>query len=642
MRNDVNSDLVTLDDILLYLGEFGIYQKALFVMLMPFCFFLTFVYFTQIFLTLVPVEHWCTLPEGTGISIERLRDIAIPKADQVPFESGDVSYSRCWIYDVPIDQIVNASRSNKEWPIKKCHSWDYNFTRDMPYSTIATEQGWVCDQAYLVNLAQSIFFIGSICGGFLFGWLADKKGRIPVLVCTNVMGLIGGLATTFSTAFWQFSLCRFIVGFAYDNTFVIMYILVLEYIGPKCRTFVGNMSYGVFYTMGCMCLPWIAYYVANWKTLAVVTSVPMCFVILTPWIVPESVRWLISKGKIEKAVRIIRSIERINKTDVPQDIYEKFIDDCMDSPESSSEEDYNIFVLFKTPRLRTFTVLLIIGWSIIAMVYDCHIRCLENLGHDVFTSFTIGASTELPAEVLITITLDVCGRRWMLIGAIFLSGLACFCACVAPIGMYYATFAIIGRFFLNIASNIALQYASELLPTVVRAEGVAFIHNMGYAASMLSPFVAYTSKIQYNIPMMIMGSVCMVAGVLSIFLPETLKEHLPQTLLDGELFGINQKITDCPIKRKNFHTVLNRHYLHANRPVSRGDVLRSSMVSGYTGNETRLKARRQIISDIDTRESRTSSAETPEEYVSILRKRNEEMQSSQPEVANRRQKLERG
>ena len=35
------------------------------------------------------------------------------------------------------------------------------------------------------------------------------------------------------------------------------------------------------------------------------------------------------------------------------------------------------------------------------------------------------------------------------------------------------------------------QYAAEVLPTVVRAQGVALIHIMGYVATILSPFVVY-------------------------------------------------------------------------------------------------------------------------------------------------------
>lgn len=51
------------DDVLPYLGEFGRYQQILFILMIPFAFYVAFVYFTQIFITLVPDKYWCRIPE---------------------------------------------------------------------------------------------------------------------------------------------------------------------------------------------------------------------------------------------------------------------------------------------------------------------------------------------------------------------------------------------------------------------------------------------------------------------------------------------------------------------------------------------------------------------------------------------------
>lgn len=65
---------------------------------------------------------------------------------------------------------------------------------------------------------------------------------------------------------------------------------VLEYVGPKWRTFVANMSIALFFTTASCALPWIAYYLANWKLFAIVTSAPLALAIFTPLLVPESAR----------------------------------------------------------------------------------------------------------------------------------------------------------------------------------------------------------------------------------------------------------------------------------------------------------------------------------------------------------------
>lgn len=116
-------------------------------------------------------------------------------------------------------------KADPSWPTAKCtHGWSYNFT-EIPYATVATEENWVCDHATLPTWAQSIFFLGAIVGGLLFGWIADKFGRIPSLIGSNLVGFAAGVATAFVTKFWQFALMRFFVGFAFDNCFTMMYIL---------------------------------------------------------------------------------------------------------------------------------------------------------------------------------------------------------------------------------------------------------------------------------------------------------------------------------------------------------------------------------------------------------------------------------
>jgi MFS family permease len=84
---------------------------------------------------------------------------------------------------------------------------------------------WVCDKAALPTISQAVFFGGAILGGLIFGWVADRYGRIPALVWTNLIGFTAGIATSFVTTFWAFCLCRFLVGLAFDNCFTMMYIL---------------------------------------------------------------------------------------------------------------------------------------------------------------------------------------------------------------------------------------------------------------------------------------------------------------------------------------------------------------------------------------------------------------------------------
>lgn len=59
------------DDLLPHIGEFGKYQKILFLLMIPFAFFVAFTYFTQIFITLTPEQHWCRVPELEHLTVEQ-------------------------------------------------------------------------------------------------------------------------------------------------------------------------------------------------------------------------------------------------------------------------------------------------------------------------------------------------------------------------------------------------------------------------------------------------------------------------------------------------------------------------------------------------------------------------------------------
>lgn len=568
------------DDLLPHLGEFGLYQKILFLLMIPFACNVAFVYFAQIFITIVPGNYWCRVPELANLTIEERLALAIPV--------GSDGYEKCRMYDVNFTELVKngVKEAGSTWNTVACkYGWEYDFS-EVPYASISAELNWVCENAALPNTAQSIFFCGAILGGLIFGWMADRYGRIPALLSCNLVGLIGGIATAFCNSFWAFSVCRFLVGMAFDNCFTMMYILVLEYVGPKWRTFVANMSIAIFFTFAASILPWIAYYLADWRYLCFATSFPLAIAILTLWLVPESARWLVSQGQTEKAIIILKKFEKVNKTNVTEKIYNQFRSSCAKAQKGEdADRKYTVLDLFKTPRLRKITLILVVLWMVISLVFDGHVRNVETLGLDTFLTFTIASATEFPADTFLTFVLDVWGRRWLAAGSMIVSGLFTLFAMAVPLGIPSASLAIMGRFAINISYNIGLQYAAEILPTVVRAQGVALIHIMGYVASIIAPFVVYLANISTSLPLLILGVLGTLGGLLALFLPETLDQELPQTLQDGENFGLNQKMWDFPcIKKKEVEEPIPELYRTSSVRLStrasfRGEI-RSSLLSG--------------------------------------------------------------
>ncbi|XP_037038412.1 solute carrier family 22 member 3-like [Bradysia coprophila] len=530
------------DDLLSYVGDFGTYQVYIFLLMAPFTVFYVFVYFTQIFITLIPNDYWCNVPELRHLEpSDRLR-LAVPLIDG--------QMSKCTMYMVNYTEVLNnnITEADPTWPTQSC-KFGYEFDHsEIPYTTIATELGWVCENDYLPTIAQSVFFMGAITGGLLFGWMADHFGRVPALIGTNVIGGIAGIFTAYTNTFWTFALCRYFAGFAFDNCYTIMYILALEYVGSKWRTFVANMCTAIYFAAGALLMPWIALWISNWRTLSIVLSAPLMVAVFTPWIVPESIRWLISQNRMTKAKRIIRHIERVNKRHIDPKVFQNFIESCRRRNETNKNQKYHLLDLFRTPNLRKAILLLIVIYMSVSLIYDGYIRSITSIGLDIFIAFTLASGTEFPASSVITLLLDRLGRRWFLFGTM----IAC---SICSLALSYSikgnvalsvTLMIAGRFLINIAYNIGQQVATEFLPTVIRAQGVTLVHNLGYVANMLSPLVNYLHVIDPSLPFWVLVVVGVIGGTSILFLPETTGRELPQSLEDGEAFGRNHNFLDNP------------------------------------------------------------------------------------------------
>ncbi|XP_068972627.1 carcinine transporter-like isoform X1 [Bombus flavifrons] len=549
--------LESFDDVLPYVGDYGRYQWLLLLSLLPYGVTYAFLYFSQFFITIIPTEHWCRIDElvNSNFTEEERIKIAIPATNVYPY------YEQCQRKDLNFTELLKSDKSLSSLDFQtnetiKCTQWEYNFTQ-IPYPSIGTELDWVCDREYLVSTAQAIFFCGSIIGGFLVGWIADHKGRIPALMFCNGIALFASIFTASANSFWSFAVCRFLTGLAFDNCINIPLIIVLEYMAVSKRTLVVNIAFGVYFAVASTILPWIAYYIANWRYFTYVTAIPLLSVAITPWILPESARWYVSNGMMDKVVEKLRRIARINRRNPDSRIYDIFVSNMEAS--DKIQESATLLDLFKTPRLARNTILLVAFWCFTVISFDGHVYSLKLIQSSVFVSFSIACATELPAGLLLALLLDRWGRR--LCGFLTLA-----MTCVLSIAelMLHSMFAklvmsVLSRFCLNMAANVGLQYAAELLPTPVRSQGVSFIHIFGIVAHSLAPYITDSAAIWEGFPMLIISSVSFFGAALVLFLPETVGQNLPQTIKQGEEFGRDQHFWSLPCYHKT-HFNGHQHY----------------------------------------------------------------------------------
>ncbi|XP_034659080.1 carcinine transporter [Drosophila subobscura] len=516
------------NEFLPYIGELGAYQKRLLLYMMPFAFMFALIYLAQIFMLLVPQDHWCRIQELEDFPKAKQKELGIPK-------DKDGVYKRCSMYDVDFKLHSNATSANESWATTKCRDgWMYD-RGQVPYETISTQYNWVCQKDHYVSYAIAAGFVGSIFGCLSLGYVADHWGRIPALFLANACGLAGGLLSAACTNFYTFAAASVLQGWSYDTCFTSIYILTMETVGPQYRTLTANLSLATFYTVGACVLPWIAYACNGWRTFAVLTSVPIIILILMCLIIPESPRWLLSVGKVEKGLKIIRKIAKINGKTVPEDVLVAF-QQCSEVAyhEEQLAKKYTLLDIFKSCRMGRIVLILSLNWMIIALVYDAHVRIITNVGTDIFISFSLANLAELPGGLIPLVLMDRTGRKIMLFTVLLLCSICNLLASLLTKEWDIAIAAIFGRLCVTIANNVGEQWAAEILPTVVRGQGLSLIHILGAAAAVLSPFVVYSGDYSSSLPMKILAGLAVIGAVLVLFLPETTNVALPQTIEEAE------------------------------------------------------------------------------------------------------------
>ncbi|XP_076358160.1 carcinine transporter-like isoform X2 [Tachypleus tridentatus] len=168
-----------LDDILPYVGKFGLYQKLIYVILcIPASIPAVFTLFNVVFISATP-EHWCRVPE---IDFLYQMTPSERKSLTIPLEKRDgrIQHSRCKMFDVNFTQVAYDALSqgmkpvaDPNWPKTTCrHGWVYD--REVFENTLVSEMDVVCTESWKPTLATSLFYAGSLFGNILFGYIADK------------------------------------------------------------------------------------------------------------------------------------------------------------------------------------------------------------------------------------------------------------------------------------------------------------------------------------------------------------------------------------------------------------------------------------------------------------------------------------
>ncbi|XP_047493242.1 solute carrier family 22 member 20-like isoform X2 [Penaeus chinensis] len=192
-----------------------------------------------------------------------------------------------------------------------CTEWD--FDTSVFTSTLTSEFDLVCEREHLQATYQGIYMLGTFVSPLLGGYLADRYGRLVVVIITQAVVTVTSVGIVFLSDFTLILAVRFVMGSVNLLTF---FVLAMEVCEPKHRSTVGILI-GLPWALGTMWWGMMAYFIRDWRWLQLAVSLPTLLVFPFLYMMDESPRWLIVRGHHEKALKVLQKAARWNKATLP-------------------------------------------------------------------------------------------------------------------------------------------------------------------------------------------------------------------------------------------------------------------------------------------------------------------------------------
>lgn len=518
------------DDVILRMGEFGRYQRRIYLLLCLPAIICAFHKLAGVFLgpkvgvrRIMSTENPCNatfeLPEDILNNVYQW-DHSIKPIQACKFRSineTNTYYSRI------LDSGGNDTCKKFVYDTKTYHT------------TTTAEWDLVCDKAWLRTTGDSLFMVGVMLGSIIFGSLSDKYGRRPIFFLSLVIQLVGGILVAIAPEYISYVTLRLIVGSTTSGVFLVAYVIALEMVGPKKRL-VAGVGCQLFFTTGYLITAGFAYLIRDWRTLQVVITLPSFVFLLYWWFIPESARWLLTKGKSEEAKDLLQKASKENGVEIPRETLNCLLNEHTDEKTGLAEKA-SLFDLFRHPNLRRKSILLFFNWLVNSGTYYGLSWQSSSLGGNDYMNFFFSGLVEVPAYTFLIFTLDRWGRKVILCGCMIISGVALLATVFVSDGLPRNTLVMIAKLSITSSYGAIYIFTAEQFPTVVRNVGLGASSTVARVGGVIAPYVNELSTYWAPLPFLFYGINVLIGGALSTLLPETLNKKLPETIEDGELFG---------------------------------------------------------------------------------------------------------
>ena len=168
-------------------------------------------------------------------------------------------------------------------------------------------------RAAQIGLLNTAYLVGAVLGALVFGYLTDVLGRKKLFTITLGVYLVAAFLTAFSWDFWSFATFRFFTGAGIGGEYSAINSAIDELIPARVRGWVDLAINGTFWvgaalgslaTVVLLDPRWLPLGI-GWRVGFAIGAVLGLIIIFFRHSVPESPRWLMTRGHVEEAERVV-------------------------------------------------------------------------------------------------------------------------------------------------------------------------------------------------------------------------------------------------------------------------------------------------------------------------------------------------
>ncbi|XP_013137719.1 PREDICTED: synaptic vesicle glycoprotein 2C-like [Papilio polytes] len=428
----------------------------------------------------------------------------------------------------------------------------------------------------------AIPFLAVILTSYFWGWLADTRGRRPVMLFSMVVSVVMSTLASFAPDIISFAVLEFLSAIFMSGSTAVVYTYLGEFNNLRHRdkmvafgsSFVGigtvvlpGISWLILPHDFALPIPFLGIAYRSWRLLIVACAVPYFISSILLIFAPESPKFLYSSGQYDKCLKVLKSIYAINKW-MPADNYpvKALVTDthsgkCEPAPVSvlKSMRDQTA-PLFRPPLLPWTTLACFVQFGIFATTNGFYVwfptilNSLANHGatdmricdildaskasvlnetvvicDDTMNTATFERSIYIglvfcSMYLIVGFVVDLVGKKMILVSVLSVTGV---CGIGANLAANQHFAVVLFAIFQMSGACIGLMNAVnvELFPTKYRAMAICLSMMMGRVGSMVgSNLIGLFLETNCGASFYLFGGIIIVCAVLCLTLPNKKRE----------------------------------------------------------------------------------------------------------------------